>query len=489
MRTSASTQPRPGVLITVLALAGIVVSLTATIVVPILGQLPQIFHTDASTTAWAVTATLLAGAVATPLTGRLGDLYGKRKIMLVALIPLIAGSVIAALSGSIEWMIVGRALQGLATGIVPLGISVLRDLLPADRVGSGIALMSSSMGIGGAIGLPVAAAVAQYTDWRILFWAVAVISALCGAAILWIIPATKPLAKGKFDPVGTVGLSVVLVALLLAISKGASWGWGSATTITMFVVAVVVALAWGWWELRTPAPLVDLRVTARPQVLLTNLASIVVGFAMFAQSLIIPQLMQLPVETGYGLGQTMLQMGFWMAPAGIAMMLVSPVGAKISAARGPKTTLIVGGIVMAIGYGSSALFMGSLWGLLVTSVVASAGVAFAYGAMPSLIMGAVPRSETGSANGVNSLMRSIGSSISSAVVGAVLAAMSVDLGGYTIATEDGFRTGLLIGCGVAVAAALIAVTIPAKFTPGMAVGHGHHAPAPAEDEELVAAAS
>lgn len=357
-------------------------------------------------------------------------------------------------------MIAGRGLQGIGMGVVPLGISALRDLLPTERLGTSIAVMSASMGIGGALGLPLAAAVAENASWRVLFWGSAVLSAGVATLIWLLVPAIPARGGGGFDPLGALGLGTALVCLLLAVSKGADWEWAGATTLGLFAAGALVLVIWGWWELRTADPLVDLRVTARKQVLLTNAASIVVGFAMYAQSLIIPQLLQLPVATGYGLGQSMLAMGLWMAPAGLVMMAVSPLGARLSAARGPKVTLIVGSAVIALGYGSSVLLLGSTWGLLVVTCVCSGGVGLAYGSMPALIMGAVPLAEPASANSFNTLMRSIGTSVSAAVVGVVLAQMSTRLGTHTIPTEAGFRTGLLIGCGVSVLAALVAVAIP-----------------------------
>lgn len=446
----------------VLAAAGIVAALMQTLVVPLIGDLPRLLNTTASNASWVITATLLAGAVATPITGRLGDLYGKRRMLLVCTVPLIAGSLVCALAGSVVPMIAGRGLQGIGMGIVPLGISALRDVLPAERLGTSIAVMSASMGIGGALGLPLAAAVAENADWRVLFWGSAVLSAGVATLIRLLVPAAPPRGGGGFDALGALGLGTGLGCLLLAVSKGADWGWASATTIGLFAGAVVVLAIWGWWELRAADPLVDLRVTVRKQVLLTNAASIVVGFAMYAQSLIVPQLLQLPVSTGYGLGQSMLAMGLWMAPAGLVMMAVSPLGARLSAARGPKVTLVVGSAVIALGYGSSVLLLGSTWGLLIVTCVCGGGVGLAYGAMPALIMGAVPLSETASANSLNTLMRSIGTSVSAAVVGVVLAQMSTRLGSHTIPTEAGFRTGLLIGCGVAALAALVALAIPVR---------------------------
>nr|WP_272923728.1 MFS transporter [Streptomyces sp. SID3343] len=445
-----------------MALAGIAASLMQTLVVPLIGQLPQLLDTTPADATWAVTVTLLAAAVATPVTGRLGDLYGKRRMLLVCAAPLITGSVVCALAGSLLPMIVGRALQGIGAGMVPLGISVLRDLLPPERLGSAIALISASMGIGGALGLPISAAVAENADWRVLFWGAAALSTLV-AALIWLkLPATPARAVGGFDVVGAIGLGVGLVGLLLGVSKGAVWGWGSPATVGLLVASPVVLLVWGRWELRTKDPLVNLRVTARRQVLLTNLASVVLGFSMYAQALILPQLLQLPSATGFGLGQSMLAMGLWMAPSGLMMMALSPLGAKLSAARGPKVTLVVGSLVMALGYGSSIALLGSTWGVMTVTCICNVGLGLAYGAMPALIMGAVPESETGSANSFNTLMRSIGTSVSAAVVGVVLSQMTIDLGGRTLPSESAFRTGMMIGCVVAIVAAAIAATIPGR---------------------------
>src|SRR5437868_4500148 len=424
-----------------MAVAGIVASLMQTLVVPLIGELPTMLGTSSSNASWVITVTLLTAAVTTPVIGRLGDMYGKQRMMLVCTLPLILGSALCAMADSVGPMIIGRGLQGMGMGLIPLGISALRDLLPPARLGSAIALMSSSMGIGGALGLPLAAVVAQYADWRMLFWGAAALGVLVAFLIRLLVPATPSTARAgvRLDYVGVLGLGVGLVCLLLGVSKGADWGWGSATIIGLLAGAVVVLLAWGWWQLRVSDPLVDLRVTARPQVLLTNLASIVVGFAMYAQSLIVMQILQLPTATGYGLGQSMLAAGLWMAPGGLVMMAVSPLGARLSAARGPKVTLIAGCLAIALGYGSSMALLGSAWGMLIVSCLCTAGVALAYGAMPALIMGAVPRSETAAANSFNALMRSIGTTVSAAVVGLVLSQLTIRLGPHTLPSEAGVR--------------------------------------------------
>jgi EmrB/QacA subfamily drug resistance transporter len=453
------------VIVAVLALAGIVVSLMQTLVIPLVPQLPALLSADPADATWAITVTLLAGAVATPVMGRLGDMYGKRRMLLVSLAMLVVGSTVAALSSSLPPMIVGRALQGLAAGVIPLGISIMRDELPRERLGSAIALMSASLGVGGALGLPLAALLAEQTDWHVLFWVSAGLGAAVAVLVGVLIPAADARTGGRFDLVGAIGLSAALVCLLLGVSKGADWGWASGTTVGLFLAAAVLLAAWGCWELRHRQPLVDLRTTARRQVLLTNLASMVFGFAMFAQSLVLPQLLQAPAATGYGLGRSMLAAGLVLAPSGLVMMAVAPLSSRITARRGPKVTLMLGALIVAIGYGAGIGLMSAVWQLVVVAAVIGAGVGLAYGAMPALIMGAVPTSETAAANGLNTLMRSIGTSVASAVAGVILAQLTMTLGPATVPTQNAFRIVLAIAAVAAVAALGVAAFLPGRRVP------------------------
>ncbi|MEU0794066.1 MFS transporter [Amycolatopsis sp. NPDC005961] len=469
------TSPRANLVVAVLALAGITVSLMQTLVIPLIPALPGLLHASAADATWAITATLLAGAVATPTMGRLGDMYGKRRMLLVSLGALVAGSAIGALSDTLVPMVAGRTLQGLAAGVIPLGISIMRDELPAERLGSATALMSASLGVGGALGLPAAALLAENADWHVLFWTAAGLGLVVTALVVALVPESPVRTGGRFDVLGAAGLSVALVCLLLAISKGADWGWGSAATLGLLAAAVVVLALWGRWELRTPRPLVDLRTSARRQVLLTNIASAVFGFAMFAMSLVLPQLLQLPAATGYGLGKSMLAVGLVMAPSGLVMMALAPVSARITATRGPKTTLMLGAVVVAAGYALGIVLMSATWHLVLISSVIGAGIGLAYGAMPSLVMGAVPVSETAAANSLNTLMRSIGTSVSSATAGLILARLTIHFGPVDLPSQNGFR--LVLGMGSA--AALIALAV-AAFLPR------HPAPAPATPEPAAA---
>ncbi|SDQ24893.1 Major Facilitator Superfamily protein [Actinopolyspora saharensis] len=472
--------PRTSAVVVVLAMAGIVVSLMQSLVIPLVPELPELLHASATGTAWVVTATLLAGAVATPAAGRLGDMYGKRRMLVLSLALMVLGSITGGLSNSLVPMIVGRALQGLAAGVIPLGISIMRDELPAERLGSAIAMMSASLGVGGALGLPAAAFLAEYTDWHVLFWASAALGACATALVLAVVPESAVRTGGRFDLPGAIGLSTGLVCLLLAISKGGDWGWTSGTTLGLLGAAVLVLVLWGRWELRTPHPLVDLRVSAHRQVLLTNLASTVFGFAMFAMSLILPQLLQLPESLDYGMGHSMLVVGMVMAPSGLVMMAMAPVSARISKLGGPKVTLMVGAVVVAAGYGLNTVLMSQIWQLVLVSGVIGAGIGLAYGAMPALITAAVPVSETGAANSLNTLMRSIGTSISSAVAGVVLAQLTVTIGPVAVPSQTGFRVIMGIAVFASLAALAIAAFLPGRRAPGEATGSGEST-APSEN--------
>jgi EmrB/QacA subfamily drug resistance transporter len=455
-----SVPSRPNAVVAVLALAGIVASLMQTLVIPIVPRLPRLLDAPASDTAWAVTATLLAAAVATPVVGRLGDMVGKRRMLLASLVLLVSGSVVCALSESLVPMIVGRALQGLAAAVVPLGISIMRDELPAERLGSATALMSASLGVGGALGLPAAALIADHFDWHMLFWTSGALGVVALVLVPLIVPESTVRTGGRFDLLGGLGMAAGLVSLLLAVSKGADWGWTSGTTLGLFSAAVAVLMVWGWWELRTPQPLVDLRTTARRQVLVTNLASVAIGFSMFAMSLVLPQLLQLPEQTGYGLGRSLLAAGLVMAPSGLVMMAFAPVSAAVSRAKGPKVTLMIGALIVAAGYGINLVLMSEVWHLVLVSCVIGAGIGFTYGSMPALIMGAVPPSETAAANSLNTLMRSIGTSVASAIAGVILAQMTIGFGGYALPSENGFKAVMAIGAGAALLAFAVASFIP-----------------------------
>ncbi len=429
-------------------------------IIPLILELPKLLNASPSDSSWAITPNLLIAAVATPVFGRLGDMYGPKPILITCALVLTVGSLTAALTSSLLPLIIGRGLQGFGMSIIPLGISVLRACVPAERVGAAMGLMSASLGVGGALGLPLSAVIAQHFDWHVVFWCVAGLGVASLLLFLFLVPGVAAVSPDRLDVPGVIGLAGGLVTLLLGITKGQTWGWTSPTTLAMFGASVVVFALFGFWQLRASSPIVDLRTTARRPVLTTNLASIGVGFAMFAMSLIGPQILELPAETGYGLGQSMLNTGLWLAPGGLAMMLAAPIAARIAGRRGPRFTLVVGCAIICVSYVAGLWLIGSAPRMLMFNVVVSVGVGFAFASMPALINAAVPVSETAAADGINSLARSLGTSISSAVMAAILAGLTMSFAGGELPTLTAFRIALLVAAGAAGMAVVFALLIP-----------------------------
>lgn len=457
--------PRQGAIVAVLAVAGLCSSFMFTLMVPIQSKLPELLDASREDTAWVVTSTLLAAAVITPISGRLGDMYGKRRILLVLVAVMVAGSVIAALSPGIIGIIVGRTLQGAIVGVVPLGISIMRDVLHEDRVDSAIAFMSATLGVGGALGLPISAAITERSDWHVLFWMAAGLGVVVFALVVWIVPVSVLRTAGRFDYLGAAGLAVGLVGVLLAISRGNEWGWGSPAVLISGLGGLAVLLLWGWFELRIAEPLLDLRVAARPAVLLTNIASVAMGFSLFASNVVYPQMLELPVATGAGFGLSLLAASLVVMPSGLVMMLLSPIAGRIAQRTGPKLLLILGAVSLIVAYGFTLLWSSEVWHLVVANILIGAGIGFGYASMPMLIMRSVPQSETGASNGLNALFRSLGTSTAAAVIGAVLASYSVDFEGVPVPTPDGFTLSLILGGAAAIVALAIAVFIPSRRAP------------------------
>jgi len=458
---TARPRVRPRLVVASLALCGVVVALMFTLVVPMLPMFPALLHTTAGNASWMATATLLSGAVATPLLGRLGDMYGKRRVLLGSLTLLTIGSLICAMSQTLGPLLVGRALQGAAMGVIPLGISILRDEVPADRVGAGIGLISATLGFGAGLGLLVGGFIVEHMRWQTVFWFAATIGTLAIALVLLAVPESPVRSGGRFDLLGAAGLSSVLLCVLLPVSKGNDWGWTSPNTLGLLVPALVLAPLWGVHQTRVKAPFVDLRATAARPVLLTNTAALFLGFAGFANFIATTEMVQLPKSSGYGFGGSVTTVGLCLLP-GTAAFLLSPLVARLSTARGARLTLGVGALVIAVGYLCRILMTHTLWQVGAGSLVVSVGTALTYSALPTLIISNVPESETAAANGLNALMRALGTASASAGFAAMLGAMTITVGSHEFPSSNAFVVYFLVAGGGALVAAALAAALPGR---------------------------
>ncbi|MBO0841633.1 MAG: MFS transporter [Nocardioides sp.] len=449
-------------------LGALAVSLSQSVLIPVLGELQATYGAN---TNWLLTSTLLVAAVAVPIMGRLGDMFGKRLLLLIAIGTLVVGSLIDALSDSLGWLIVGRAIQGVSAAAIPLGISLLATLLPREKVGNAVAIISAMLGVGGALGLPFAGFIAENSDWHTLFWVNGAVGLVAFVGILLIVPESKQRTGGRVDVVGAVLLSAALAALVLPLEQGQDWGWSSGRTLGLFAAAAVLLVVFAVAELRIGNPLVDLSALRRKPIVLTNLASILFAFALFASFIGTATFVEAGKWTHYGFGSSLMVGGLTLLPSGIAMLIFSPIAARLIAKIGAPRTLALGAFIVAIGWTCRYFFSDSLVEVIIGTTISGAGTGIGYAAMPTLINTNTPPNEIAAANGLNSLFRSLGSTLASAIGTSILASSYVV---YMVNSKPVMHAGkpvaapsidaynwLFITCAVvSVLSAVIALLIP-----------------------------
>lgn len=444
------------------ALGALGVSLSQSILVPVLPILPTALRTSAEATQWLLTSTLLVGAIAVPFVGKLADMFGKRLMLLVSVGTLVGGSLLTAVTSDIVLLIIGRAVQGVSLAAIPIGISLLNALLPRDRAGTAVALISAMLGVGGALGLPLAGLVAQSSDFHVLFWLTSAAGLAAFVGILVLVPESPNRTGGRVDFLGTLLLSLALVSLLLPLAEGRGWGWDSFPVISLLLLSVLLFGVFGWWQVRTKYPLMDLAALRRRPIVLTNVASLLFGFALFASLIGTSSYVQEPVESGYGFGASMLVAGLSMLPSGLCMLLLSPVAAKMVANLGAHQTLAVGAGIIALGWVLRIFLTGSIAEVIIGTTIVGIGTGIGYAAMPGLINKYSPREELASANSINSLLRSLGSSLASAIGGTVLASFTVALGAVALPSLAGFRVLFVMCAAAALASVVVSLLIPGR---------------------------
>lgn len=448
----------------ILGIAALAFALAQTTLIPALAQLAEEFNTDASGIAWVLTGYLISAAVFTPIFGRLGDMFGKRRMLVIALLIFAAGSTVSALGDSVTAIVAGRILQGVGGGIFPLCFGIIRDEFPADRVSTSIGLISATAGIGGGLGLILGGLILDGASYHWIFWLGAAMALLAAVSTVTLIPESPNRRPAKVDIRGAVVLAVGLSIPMYAISKANDWGWLDPMTLGLCVGGLVILALWVWLESRTEDPLADVKLLRQPTVAMTNVATLLIGFGMFGSFILIPQLVEAPESTGYGFGLNATQAGLVMLPGALTMLFAGPLSGRMGARFGNKLPMVLGGLISGIGLLGIGLDHDSTLHIVLWNVFGSVGIGLAFAAMPNLIMEAVPLHQTGEATGINALIRSVGSSLGSQVTASILTATIVVSTGMP--TGEGFTTAFLAAAGMSIFAGLIAMLIPAS-------GRGH----------------
>ncbi len=450
-------RPHYALTFAVLLLAAAAFSLLQSTVAPALPELQSALNTSPTGVSWILTAYLLSASVATPIAGRLGDMFGKERVLVVVLVVLAVGSVVSALSTSIGPMLAGRALQGIGGAVFPLGIGIVRDEFPGARVATGIALMSATFAVGGGIGIVAAGPIVDHLGYHYLFW-IPLVAVLIALVMTWLfVPESPVRSPGQVNWLGATLLSGWLIALLVGLSEAPTWGWSSPRVLGLFALAVPLLVAWIRAESRSGNPLVDMKMMRLRGVWTVNLATVLIGFGMYNSFLLIPAFVELPESTGFGFGASVTQAGLFLLPSTIAMVIVSPFAGRMAGRVGSRIPLIVGAGFSALAFVQLTVAHSERWQIYVAATLLGIGIGLAFASMANLIVEAVPSHQTGIATGMNTIMRTVGGALGTTIAASVIAGSLASNG---LPRESGFEIAFALSAIALVVGLLAALLVP-----------------------------
>jgi predicted MFS family arabinose efflux permease len=482
----AGTDVRPGLLVLALALGVTTLSLLQSLVVPVLGAIEDQLGVSAGAAGWVLTANLLAAAVLTPVLGRLGDLRGERPVILGILVAVALGTLLAIVTTSLPVLLAGRILQGASYGLFPLSISVLRRELPEARLGVAMSVVSSTLAVGGVAGLVATGLlVGDGGDYRRPFWIGLGVTLLALLLAYRLVPRRPSSGSGRVDWWGALVLGAGLVLLLLPVSQGNAWGWGSPAVVGCLAGSALVLVGWVVLQRRTAYPLVRPGLLADRRTIVPNIAGLMTGVALFAAFLAVLQYVQAPPEvTGYGFGASLLAASvIYLLPGGIAGIAAAPFAGRVVTRLGALPTLLAGAASGVAGFLLLAFLRGEPWMVILAGLLTQLSVTIAYAALPALVVQAVHEDETGVANAVNSIARSVGQALGSTVAVTLIAASFDAATGFP--RDVAYTQVALIGAAASAAVVLVGIV---GLVADRRAGTGHRPDRLAAVEEATAGA-
>lgn len=441
----------------VLCTAGLAYSVLSSAVIPALPTFQHALHTNETGASWLLTAFLLSASVGTSLIGRLGDMYGKEKLLLATLLILAAGTLVAAVSNSLALLIVGRVIQGAGGGIFPLAFSIARDEFPRERVAGSIGLMSSILGVGSGLGMVVGALISEQLGWHWLFWIPLAVTLIAAAATWRWIPESPVRAPGRVNWLAVAIMSVGISLLLIGIAQTTVWGWGSGRSLALMLGGLAGIVLWVAVEVRSDHPLVDMSMMRIRGVWTTNLAAFLIGGGMYSSFIVFPQFAQLPRSTGFGFGASVVVSSLYLLPSAVGMGALGSLAGRIARRYGSRFALIAGTVVTAAGFLWSALQHAHPYDILISCALLGIGIGLAFSALGNLIVGAVEPHQTGVASGMNTVMRTLGGALG----GQISATFIADNVAHGLPTVTGFTASYWMATAFLVVAAFAGLLIPA----------------------------
>jgi len=449
---------RPNVTLAVLSLGGVAYAVLSSAIVPALPTIQHDLHVSETDVTWLLTAYLLSASVATSILGRLGDMYGKERLLLITLLILAAGTLFGALAHTLGVLIIARVIQGAAGGIFPLAFGIVRDEFPREKVAGSIGLMSSILGVGAGAGIVLSGVIVEHLDYHWLFWIPLLATVVAALATWWFVPESPVRAPGRVNWLAAVLMSIGIALVLLAISQTTTWGWGSPKTLALLAVGTLVSLAWVLVELRSPEPLIDMAMMRIRGVWTTNLAAFLLGAGMYSSFIVIPQIAQLSKSTGFGFGASVVVSGLYLLPSTVFMFILGLMAGRISRTYGSRLALIVGTAFAAGAFAWLAVAHEHPYDLIVGSSLLGIGIGLAFAALGNLIVQAVPPQQTGVASGMNTVLRTLGGALGGQLSATFIAANT----SHGNPTVTGFTATFVMATAFLVVSLLASLLVPRR---------------------------
>ena len=450
---------RPSLTTGVLCLAVLVFASAQTSVAPAILQMARELDSTTQTAAWTFTAYMVSAAVLTPVIGRLGDMFGKRRLLAIVLGLFALGALVAATVPRMDAVILGRVVQGAGGGIVPLSFGLIRDHVPAVHRTTAIGLVSSLAGLGMGFGLVLGGVLVDRFSFEAIFWSAAATAALAAVAVRLVLEESPTGGVRRVDWWGISWLSAGLFAVMLAVGQLNAWGAADPRTIVLALTGLALLVVFGLVERRVPHPLLDLSLLVHPSVLLANVAALLVGFAAFSVFVLVPQFAQTPGSAGFGFGSDATQVGLLMMPGCILMVLAGPVAARLGRTAGGKLPMAAGSTLIAVGMMFLAHNRASLMALFAPTVLVLFGLGLSFASTANLIIDHAPAGATGEATGVNAVVRALGNALGVQATAAVVGAGQLGL------VDARYSTAFLLCAVVAAVATLTAALVPRGGVP------------------------
>lgn len=378
-------------------------------------------HATPASISWIVTAYLLTMSVSAAVCGRLGDIYGRRKVLIIVLVIAAIGSLVSLATGSLIGLTFGRGLQGFSGAALPLCLGIAREALPSARIHIANAVLSGGATIAAAAGGLIGGMLVDSGGWRAVFIFTGGLAAVAAAGCL-ALPSSGPAAhRPPIDYLGVVVFVPAIALILCGITQSSVWGWADSGTVALLGGGIAVLCGWLYWELRVAHPIINVRVVRDRRLALAYLTFVILGFGPVALvGFVFPIILQSPTTAPVGLGLSATAAGVVSLASNATGFALSPWSGRLSMLFGARVPVMIGAALTTVGAVSASMALHSLAGIWVSMILLGAGIGFIVSGSVNLVAEVVPTHRISEAVGVSQFIQAVFSAIATSIAGMLL---------------------------------------------------------------------